>query len=157
MEGYRLAIDRGIPFILQIDSDGQSAPFHFHEMWSLRNDYDVIYGKRERSDGLRRVIASKVLRYALLILAKVNCVDANVPYRLMNTRSCAFAIRRIPEQIFLANVALAVLLRKQGEIRHGEIPISFPPRVGGEPSVPFRKFATKAVELFMQLKKAGIR
>jgi dolichol-phosphate mannosyltransferase len=157
VEGYRIALERDIPYILQIDSDGQSAPVHFHEMWSLRDGYDVIYGKRDRADGFRRVIASKVLRGALRILARVDCVDANVPYRLMNTRACAFAIQRIPDQIFLANIALAVLLRKNTAIRHGELPIRFPPRVGGEPSVPFRKFAAKAIELFVQLNKAGIR
>ena len=156
IEGYRIAIERDIPYILQIDSDGQSSPTHFAELWSLRNDYDVIYGKRKRSDGLRRVIASWVLRVALGLVARVNCADANVPYRLMNTRSCAFAIQRIPEQIFLANVALAVLLRKHAEIRHGELSINFPPRVGGEPSVQFRKFAAKAIELFLQMKRAGI-
>jgi glycosyltransferase involved in cell wall biosynthesis len=35
IEGYRIAIEQEIPYILQIDSDGQSSPSHFDELWSL--------------------------------------------------------------------------------------------------------------------------
>ena len=74
----------------------------------------------------------------------------------MDTRVCAESIRSVPADIFLANVALAVVLSKNPAIRHGSVPISFPPRHGGEPSVPFSKFAVKGVELFRQLRKSGI-
>lgn len=157
IEGYRIAIERGARFILQIDSDGQSDPVYFNEFWKHRNLFDVIYGKRSRQDGMRRIITSAVLRKCLRLFTQVDCVDANVPYRMMNTSSCAEAIRSVPTDVFLANVALAVILRKNPSIRHGQVPIGFPPRHGGEPSVPFRKFAIKGMELFMQLKKAGIR
>ncbi|QTN32160.1 glycosyltransferase family 2 protein [Akkermansiaceae bacterium] len=156
IEGYKIALDRKIPFILQIDSDGQSEPSHFQEFWALREDFDVIYGKRNRSDGARRVLASAVLRTLLRLIAKADCVDANVPYRLMRSESCAKAIRSVSPDIFLANVALAVGLAKSPEIHHGSIPINFPPRKGGEPSVPFLKFASKGLELFIQLRKSGI-
>ena len=153
IEGYRIALERGIPFVFQIDSDGQSDPRHFSEFWERRNDFDVIYGKRTRQDGFRRVMASLVLRHALRVLAKADCVDANVPYRLMNTAACSDAIRSIPPAIDLANIGLAVRLKRQPAIRHGHIDIGFPPRHGGEASVPLSKFAVKAVELFRQLKE----
>lgn len=157
MQGYRIALDRKIPFILQIDSDGQSAPEHFGEFWAMRNDFHIIYGKRSRQDGVRRVIASSVLRYLLRFLANVDCVDANVPYRLMDSHACAEGIRQVPDDLLLANIGLAIILRKSPSIRHGALPISFPPRYGGEASVPFIKFAAKGFELFKQLKHAGIR
>jgi dolichol-phosphate mannosyltransferase len=153
LQGYRIAIERDIPHVLQIDSDGQSDPRHFPGFWNLRHEFDVIYGKRTRMDGGRRVAASLVLRGSLRLLAGVDCIDANVPYRLMNTQACAPMIRSIPAGFFLANVALAVQLRKNPGIRHGSVPIHFPPRRGGEPSVPLRKFAIKALELFRQLKQ----
>lgn len=156
MEGYQIALQRQIPYVFQIDSDGQSDPKHFHQFWRVRQDYDVIYGKRLRGDGFRRMLASLVLRAALRVFAGVDCVDANVPYRLMNIRSCANSLRSVPPGLSLANVGLAVLLKKDSAIRHGEIPIHFPPRRGGEPSVPFTKFAAKAFELFSQMKKGGI-
>lgn len=153
LEGYRIALERNIPFILQIDSDGQSAPGHFHEFWRLRNSYDVIYGKRQRSDGLRRVIASATLRMLLRFCEGVDCVDANVPYRLMNARACAFAIGKIPPSINLSNIAMAICLKRNPAIRHGAVRITFPPRIGGEPSVPFSKFAIKAIELVRQIRQ----
>lgn len=156
IQGYSIALERNIPFILQIDSDGQSDPQYFAQFWIRRKSFDVVYGKRRRSDGCRRVLASFTLRILLLIIARVNCVDANVPYRLMNTTSCADAIHKVPADLFLANIGLAVILRKSPSIRHGDLPIGFPPRRGGEPSVGFSKFAAKAFELFSQLKKAGI-
>jgi len=156
IEGYRIAIDRKISFILQIDSDGQSDPRHFPDFWNLREHHDVIYGKRSRHDGARRIFASAVLRLMLRLFAGADCVDANVPYRLMDTRACTESIRAVPGDIFLSNVALAVVLSKNPAVRHGSLPITFPPRHGGEPSVPFSKFAMKGVELFRQLRKSGI-
>lgn len=156
LQGYRLAVERRIPYILQIDSDGQSDPSYFPNFWANRERFDVIYGKRSRKDGIRRVVASRVLKALLRYHTKADCVDANVPYRLMNTPACTAAIQAIPSDFDLANVALAVILRKNPMIRHGEVPIGFPPRLGGEPSVPFLKFAVKARELFQQLASSGI-
>lgn len=153
LEGYRIALERDIPFILQVDSDGQSSPVHFHEFWALRHSYDVIYGIRQRHDGVRRIIASAILRLLLRLRVGVDCVDANVPYRLMNARACAFAIKKIPRSIDLANIAMAICLKRNPAIRHGAVRIAFPPRIGGEPSVPFSKFAIKALELGQQIKQ----
>ena len=93
-----------------------------------------------------------VLRQLLWVFLRVNCVDPNVPYRLMRTKVCEKAIQSIPAQFFLANVALSVVLRRDERVRHGFVPIRFLPRYGGEPTVPFSKFAVKALELFRQLR-----
>ncbi len=86
LEGYRLACERGFKYVLQIDSDGQCDPQYFFRFWRDRDRYDVIYGRRaRRDDGLRRKVASLVLKLALLIRCGVHCEDANVPYRLMRT------------------------------------------------------------------------
>jgi dolichol-phosphate mannosyltransferase len=152
LEGYREAVARGIPYVLQIDSDGQSLPGFFGDFWKLRKTHDVIYGARSRKDGWQRIIASAVLRLALRVLEGVDCVDANVPYRLMSCEACAKVMARVPQEISLANVALAVMLRREKGIRHGAVPIDFPPRFGGEPSVPMHRFLAKAVEIFRQLR-----
>lgn len=153
LQGYRVAIERGIPYVFQLDSDGQCDPQYFFRFWRNREKFDVIYGvRRRRDDGLRRVIASMVLRLTLLLFARANCADANVPYRLMRTTACAAAIGRIHERFFLANVALAVLLRHQAGVRQGTVSIHFRERYGGEPSVPLGKFATRALEMVRQLR-----
>jgi len=153
LEAYLVALERGIPYILQIDSDGQSDARYLAGFWEWREDFDVIYGRRRRLDGLVRIVASLTLRFLLRLLEGVDCVDANVPYRLMNARACQGAIRAIPPAISLANVALAVLLKKDPQLRHGVNPIDFPPRYGGEPSVPLSRFIVKGYELFVQLRK----
>lgn len=152
MQGYRIACDRGVPFIFQIDSDGQCDPQYFFRFWRLREAFDVIYGRRvRRDDGWRRVLASLLLRTTLLVSTGANCVDANVPYRLMRTRALMGKLKRIPSDFGLANVALAVLLRKDPEWRHGLVPIRFRERYGGEPSVKLARFGEKARELLNQL------
>lgn len=153
LEGYREAVEREIPFILQIDSDGQCDPVYLSAFWALRHDHDIIYGRRSREDGLVRFFASFTLRHLVRLLEGVKCVDPNVPYRLMRTAACAPAIASIPPTFDLANIALSVQLARQPGLREATVPIRFRERLGGEPSVPLHRFAGKAVELFRQLKE----
>lgn len=150
---YRHACHCRIPFVLQIDSDGQCDPDDFPSFWKNRRNFDVIYGNRlKRSDGWRRVLASKILRLVIFAFAGCHCPDANVPFRLMKTNNLRSYLDRIPEDFFLANIALAVLLQRDSSIRQGVFPIQFHARVGGEPSVPLSRFSQKAMELIRQLK-----
>lgn len=154
LNGYRVACEREIPYVFQIDSDGQCDPQYFFRFWRLRDSHDVVYGARKRrDDGWRRTIASQVLRLTLLALTGENCVDANVPYRLMRTKRLREVVDRIPPNFFLSNVALAVLLKKDPAWRHAAVPIHFRERYGGEPSVRLGKFGEKAKELADQLRE----
>jgi len=151
LAGYRIACQRGVPWVLQIDSDGQCAPIFFAELWSKRGDFDVVYGRRTaRRDGWKRVLASMLVRAVVRLASGADCLDANVPYRLMRTRSLCPLIDSIPPDFDLANIAVAVQI-KRADWREASIPIVFFPRSGGEPSVPLTRFAGKAVELFSQL------
>ena len=153
LAGYRLAAARGVPWVFQMDSDGQCDPQYFFRFWRGRERYDVLYGRRglRRGDGFRRTFASAVVRFFLLILFRVNCVDANVPYRLMRTAAVAPWLEQVPADFSLANIALAVLLKKT-DLRHGYVKIRFRERYGGEPTVGFSKFGAKATELYRQLR-----
>jgi len=86
------------------------------------------------SGGLQRVLASHVLRATLLLAAGINCVDANVPYRLIRTEGLPFVLKKIPAGFFLANVAVAVLLRRSRNWKHGVVSIGFRERYGGGPA-----------------------
>lgn len=123
LEGYRDAIGREIPFIFQIDSDGQCDPAYLSAFWDLRHHNDVIYGRRSREDGLVRFIASFTLRSLVRWIEGVPCVDPNVPYRLMRTAACAPAIQSIPATFDLANIALSVQLARQSGLREATVPI----------------------------------
>jgi dolichol-phosphate mannosyltransferase len=153
LEGYRHALARGAPWVFQIDSDGQCDPQYFFRFWRLREQADVIYGVRKtRDDGWRRVVASRILRLVLAVACRVNCVDANVPYRLMRPGIIKDALDRIPRDFFLANIAIAALLRQNPAVREERVPIRFRERYGGEPSVALSKFGGKASELVRQLR-----
>jgi len=153
LEGYRTAIACGVPWIIQIDSDGQCDPQYFFRFWRMREKYDVIYGFRQkRDDGWRRVLASRILWLTLRLVAGVDCVDANVPYRLMRSEVVKMFVDRIPKDFFLSNVAMSVMMRRNRALRHGRVNIHFRERYGGEPSVALGKFGNKATELIRQLR-----
>ena len=154
LRGYRIAAEREVPFVFQIDSDGQCDPQYFFRFWRLREKFDVIYGRRtQRDDGLRRVFASAVVELFLKVFFQVRCVDANVPYRLMRTAAIDPFLSQVQREFSLANIGLAVLLRKnKHRVRHGDVPIHFRERYGGEPAVSFGKFGMKAGELYRQLR-----
>lgn len=151
IEGYKFACKHEIPWIFQIDSDGQCDPQYFFRFWRLRESFDAIYGVRtRRDDGWRRILASWVLKIVLLLTQRIWCADANVPYRLMRREILEKVVEKIPPTFFLANIALAVLLKKS-QASHGFVSIGFRERYGGEPSVRFGNFSNKAGELLSQL------
>jgi dolichol-phosphate mannosyltransferase len=153
LEGYRLACDLGAEWVLQIDSDGQCDPKYFAELWAKRHGNDVVYGKRtERRDGWKRVLATKLVRLVVRLASGADCADANVPYRLMRTQNLRLLLDSIPRDFDLANIALAVQL-KRAKWREASVPIVFRPRSCGEPSVPLSRFAGKACELVVQLRR----
>lgn len=154
LAGYRVALARGIPHVLQIDSDGQCDPQYFFRFWRLRDQADAIYGLRtRREDGARRLLASMVVRLLLLGAFRVVCLDANVPYRLLHTEKLRGCLDRIPADFSLANIGLAILLRQDPACRHAYVPIHFRQRYGGEPSVGLSRFGQKAVELHRHIKQ----
>ena len=91
------------------------------------------------------------MKFTLLLVGRVWCEDANVPYRLMKSNLVADKLNMIPTGFFLSNVALSVLLKRDRSVRHGCIPIRFRERYGGEPSVELGRFGSKAAELIDQM------
>ena len=153
LEGYRIACERRIPWIFQIDSDGQCDPAFFPAVWAARQGHDVVYGHRaKRKDGLKRVLASILVKAVVRASSGAVCIDANVPYRLMRTEKLRPLIDSIPSDFDLANIALATQIRR-ADWCETSVPIVFRSRAGGEPSVPLFLFASKALELFLQLRQ----
>ena len=153
LEGYRYADQLGARFVFQIDSDWQCDPRYFPAFWDVRHQALVISGIRTtRDDGWKRIIVTKTLRLMLLLAFRVDCPDANVPYRLMQTEFIQGSVAQIPDDFHLSNVALAVLLRKDKAVTHIFIPIGFRERFGGEPSVKLPLFGRKAIELYRDIR-----
>lgn len=136
---YRHAIENGADYIFQTDSDGQTNPEEFWQLYNNRHLYDFQIGYRKgRQDGFSRVFVTKTLRFVVWLMFGVWVTDANTPFRLMQKDKLRAIMDIIPEDYFLCNVAISVIAKKwQYNMRF--YPITFKPRQGGINSINFRR------------------
>lgn len=154
---YRYAIAQGADYVFQTDSDGQTVPDEFFKMWENRESAHFHIGVRaNRQDGFSRIIVTKVLRIVVYLTFRVWVKDANTPFRLMASSSLDSMMKMIPDDFFLANVAVSALaVKKQEPVRW--YPVTFKPRQGGVNSINLKrifKIGLKAVGEFRQISKA---
>ena len=136
---YRYAINAGANFVFQTDSDGQTLPEEFWQLWEHRHEYDFQIGTRVgREDGASRVFVTKVLRWVVWLMFGVWVKDANTPFRLMNVDHLQAIMQLIPEDFFLANVAVSAIAVKKKE-KIAWYPITFRPRQGGVNSINMKR------------------
>jgi glycosyltransferase involved in cell wall biosynthesis len=154
--GYRYALEKGVDYVFQTDSDRQTAPEEFWQFWELRQEYVAIIGWRsKREDGFSRVFVTKVLRFVLQCVFGLDIPDANTPFRLINMETLIKYLPFIPPNFNLSNVMLTVCFARYKE-NVKFIPITFKQRQGGVNSINFRKIVKigiKAVKDFNQIKK----
>ena len=136
---YHRAISEGATYVFQTDSDGQTRPEEFWQMWENRHKFDFQIGTRGgRQDGTSRVFVTKTLRLVVWMMFHVWVKDANTPFRLMNTKRLAEILKVIPENFFLANVAISAAVVKWNESLKW-YPITFRPRQGGVNSINMKR------------------
>ena len=136
---YRKAIEAGATYVFQTDSDGQTNPDEFWQLWENRDKYDFQIGDRStREDGTDRVFVTRVLRFVVRLMFGVYVKDANTPFRLMNTTRLQAVMQVIPSDFFLCNVAISAIAVKWKE-RCKWYPITFKPRQGGVNSINFKR------------------
>lgn len=136
---YALCEENEADFIFQTDSDGQTDPDEFQAFWDIRNDYDMVIGHRkDRQDGISRVLVTKILKLTIRICFGVTITDANTPFRLMKAPTLKENIRLVPENFNLSNVIISVIYAKK-KLRVKYIPITFKPRQGGVNSINLRR------------------
>lgn len=134
--GYNLCAGSGVPWVLQIDSDGQCDPRYFREFWEKRKGADCVFGVRtKRDDGWARSLTSKICRWSATLLCGVDLVDPNVPYRLLRREVLQGALKFIPSGFDIHNVALTFVLKKKGNKRWEYVPICFRKRQGSSNSI----------------------
>lgn len=144
-EGYRFAVEHHYPWVFQTDSDGQTRPNEFFQLWEAREGADFLFGRRgHRGDGKGREIISFILRTLIKLIFGVWLRDANVPFRLMKTEKLAPLLKRVPEDFFLTNSLLSVMIGKRYPIRWFDI--TFEVRKGGIPSIRWGRFVTIGIK-----------
>ena len=147
-EGYELALAEHIPWVFQIDSDGQCDPAFFAAFYKNRHDCDCIFGdRRTRDDGWSRTGISFACRILLWITTGSYLRDPNVPYRLIRASALRIALRSIPADFDLQNIALTFALKREPHLRWKYLPIHFRARQGGENSINFRKIVKMGINL----------
>ncbi|MCF0214170.1 MAG: glycosyltransferase family 2 protein [Muribaculaceae bacterium] len=136
---YRKALEDGASYVFQTDSDRQTRPDEFWEMWENRGAYDFQIGTRGgRQDGLSRVVVTKTLRFVVWLMFHVWVKDANTPFRLMKAEKLQPILTVIPDDYNLTNVAVtAIAARWNYAIRWQYI--TFRPRQGGVNSINLRR------------------
>ena len=136
---YQEAIKNGADYIFQTDSDGQTLPKEFWQMWENRVKYDFQIGTRnDRQDGINRILVTKTLRLVVWLMFHVWVKDANTPFRLLKTEKLKPIMDIIPQDYNLTNVAIsAIAVRWNYNI--GWYPITFRPRQGGVNSINMRR------------------
>ena len=153
---YRHAIKNGADFIFQTDSDGQTNPNEFWQMWENREEYDFQIGYRKgREDGGSRIFVTKTLRLVVWMMFHVWVTDANTPFRLMATDKLQPIMDVIPADYFLCNVAISAIAVKW-HYKIGWYTITFKPRQGGVNSINMKrifKIGWKALSDFMTINK----
>lgn len=136
---YRHAIQEGADYIFQTDSDGQTSPDEFWQMWENRDKYDFQIGYRQgRQDGGNRVFVTKTLRLVVWLMFHEWVIDANTPFRLMRTDKLQRIMNVIPKDYGLCNVAISAIGTKWNYMI-GWCKITFKPRQGGVNSINMKR------------------
>ena len=153
---YRYAIEHGAHYVFQTDSDGQTLPEEFWQLWENREKFDFQIGTRGgRQDGASRVFVTKTLRLVVWLMFHVWVKDANTPFRLLKVEKLKPILDVIPQDYNLANVAVsAIAVRWNYTI--GWYPITFRPRQGGVNSINMKrifKIGVKALSDFRTINR----
>ena len=136
---YRHALNNGADYIFQTDSDGQTDPEEFWQMFEHRHEYDFQIGNRKgRQDGGSRVFVTKTLRLVVWLMFHEWVTDANTPFRLMQKDRLKAIMEVIPKDYFLCNVAIsAIAVKWNYKIKFYKI--TFKPRQGGVNSINMKR------------------
>lgn len=137
--GYKYAVDKGVDYVFQTDSDGQTIPDEFWSFWENRHNWDMVIGQRKgRQDGFSRVFVTKTLKFVLWLCFHVSIKDANTPFRLMKASILKEQLNLVPEGYNLSNVLLSVIYARKG-LKVQYYPITFRPRQGGVNSINMKR------------------
>lgn len=139
LTGYRYALDHGADYIFQTDSDGQTVPEEFWQLWEERRLCGLLIGDRKRrQDGLARLAVTRALRTALWLRFRISVKDANTPFRLMRAGELREILELFPERCALPNVLMSVCYLRLGRTVRW-YPVTFRPRQGGKNSLNIRR------------------
>jgi|TARA_B100002003_G_scaffold29850_1_gene24704 glycosyltransferase involved in cell wall biosynthesis len=133
IRGYKEALKFNPKYIFQMDSDNQIEFSEFLKIYQLKDEYDLIIGKRfQRNDPYIRILISKILKLVIIAFHKVWIIDSNSPFRLMNNRFLRANINKSQNSI-VPNIILSILAAKTRKIKF--LKVNHKKRETGKPSI----------------------
>lgn len=153
---YNYAVSQGADWVFQTDSDGQTNPEEFHAFWEERNNYDALFGHRnKRGDGKSRAFVEKVVCMLVKMYFGVKVPDANAPFRLMKAEKVEKYLKKLSPDFNLPNIMMTTyFVYYKDKVKFNTI--SFKPREKGVNSINIKKIfkiGKKALKDFKELKK----
>jgi dolichol-phosphate mannosyltransferase len=145
--GYR---DSSSTWIFQVDSDNEMEAVHFRRVWEIRDDYDLVLGKRvQRVSPLSRRMITLTARLTNRILYGPGTTDVNSPYRLYRREPFIDAFEKVPPDTFAPNVLLSGYATIKN-LRIAEVPVPTKLRETGEVSIQKFKLLKVALKSLQQ-------
>jgi len=138
--GHGRAIRMGLDstageFVFQTDSDRQHSPEDFWPLWAERDTADFVFGVRtSRADGVVRLLISRTMRLANLVMWGYWIADANCPFKLMRRDPMRRVLRQVPVNAFIPMVMVSILARRSG-YRVADVRVRHFPRTAGQQSL----------------------
>lgn len=134
LRGYREAVE-DCTWVFQCDSDGEISADYFLQLWSRRDEADLItVVRRDRHQELGRRVISAVSRLVVRILFGGRVKDVNAPYRLMRSAWLAPLLPALPADTFAPNVLISGA-GSLGQTRVASVPVECRPRAAGQSSI----------------------
>lgn len=153
IKAYKYAVAEKADWVFQTDSDGQTKTSDFYRFWEKRDRFDFIIGRRvKRGDGFIKWLISRTLKLLVFMIFGIIMKDVNSPFRLMKGERLCQYLPMIPDNYFLPNTLLSVMITKNNEKILWQN-ISFSPRTHGISSMPLKKVIRLGMFMINQLYK----
>ncbi|NQT61437.1 MAG: glycosyltransferase family 2 protein [Candidatus Marinimicrobia bacterium] len=137
-------------WIFQTDADDEMSPEFFNNLWSRREEYDFLIGRRsQRSQPLSRKLISLISRSVVHLFYGKGVWDVNSPFRLMRTSVLSSIIARIPANTFAPNLIISGMVNLQ-QIAYYETLIPHQERQTGDVSIKKFRLFIAALKSFWQ-------
>jgi dolichol-phosphate mannosyltransferase len=154
---YEECLNINPKWIFQTDSDDQFKFNDFNKLWDIRNEFTFLLGHRKnRHDPAMRLFITKVLKLILKTIFTFRIVDANVPFRLLNTSYFRVVLKYIPIHFFAPNIFLTVLAYKSG-LPVFVTPVEHIERQTGVVSIVSTRLLKACLQSFWELLKFRVR
>ena len=153
LRGYREA--QG-DWVFQTDSDNEMSPASFGQLWSRREQFDLLLGYRAgRKFSVGRRIITQVSRATIHTLFGRAIRDVNVPYRLIRRSCLKEMLPDLPPETCAPNVLMSGFAAVRG-LRVFEYPVPHSGRKTGA-ALPALRFWKLAARSFGQTIEAALK